>query len=104
MRPHLADWVNEVKASAPAQPVPTEIAVPLAPLLQRLKRYIESLPPAQRAQAMPLEFYREALKGRQGNKAHAGELGACLRKLGYTRRRAWDVQEDGFRALWSSPK
>lgn len=105
MEAYLLKWMAEAKAnkSAPVQPV--DIAAPLTPLLDRLKKLIESLPPAQRQQGLPLEYFRERLLGRQaGRKVHAGELGAALRKLGYVRRRAWSESDGGFRALWWPPK
>lgn len=105
MDAYLLTWMAEAKAKKSAPVPPVDIAAPLTPLLDRLQRLIESLPPAQRQQGLPLEFYRERLLGRQaGRKVHAGELGAALRKLGYVRRRAWCESEGGFRALWWSPK
>lgn len=83
--------------------VVVESVTPLTPLLPRLKKFVESLDNEQRRQPQSLEFFRQGLRGRQGNKAHAGELGACLRKLNYTRRRAWSESEGGFRALWYPP-
>lgn len=105
MDAYLTKWMTEVKAknTAAVQPV-SAIDTPLTPLLERLKKLIESLTPAQRLHGLPLEFYRERVQGRQaGRKAHAGELGAALRKLGYIRRRAWVSKDGVFRALWHPP-
>jgi hypothetical protein len=71
----------------------------------RLKNIIDSLPAALRCKPQSLEFFRQGLRGRQGGKAHAGELGVCLRKLNYTRRRGW-VESDGggFKSQWYPPE
>lgn len=107
MEAYLLKWFAEVKAKATVAVQPVDVIdTPLTPLLDRLKKLIESLPPAQRQQGLSLEFYRERVQGRQaGRKAHAGELGAALRKLGYVRRRAWCKSEGGgFKATWWPPK
>jgi hypothetical protein len=108
MQPYIRQWMDELKAQRKAaiQPPPVpDPDTPLTPLIHRLKKFIDTLPAELRAQPQPLEVFREGLRGRQaGRKAHAGELGACLRKLGYTRRRGWCESEGGFRACWFPPK
>lgn len=102
----LLEWQKELlsKAAIQPQPVQVDIAAPLTPLLDRLKKLADTLTPAQRQQGLPLEFYRERLQGRQaGRKVHGGELGEALRKLGYTRKRTWGGSANGFRALWWPP-
>lgn len=96
---------SAAKALEKQQATVVEPLTPLTPLVQRLKKFVESLDTEQRSKPQALEFFREGLRGRQsGRKAHAGELGACLRKINYTRRRAWNKSEGGFRALWWPPK
>ena len=104
MDAYLLTWLADIKKTNKSAPVPpVDIAAPLTPLLDRLKKLIETLPPAQ--QGLPLEFFRERLLGRQaGRNVHSGELGAALRKFGYTRRRTWSKSDGGFRALWWPPK
>lgn len=107
MEAYIKQWADDLKAQRKVAIQPPPVAdpdTPLTPLVQRLKKFIENLPAELRNQPQPLEFFRQGLRGRQaGNNAHAGELGACLRKLGYTRRRAWSKSEGGFRALWWPP-
>ena len=103
MEAYIKNWADDLKAQRKVaiHPPPVDIAPPLTPLLDRLKKLVESLTPAQRQQGLPLEYFRERLLGRQaGRKVHAGELGAALRKLGFVRKRGWSVSENGFRALW----
>lgn len=107
MEAYIKQWADDLKAQrkvAIQPPPPTDPETPLTPLVQRLKKFIENLPADLRIQPQPLEFFRQGLRGRQlGNSAHAGELGAALRKLGYIRRRGWCESEGGFRALWWPP-
>ncbi|MDO8264670.1 MAG: hypothetical protein Q7T21_15805 [Gallionella sp.] len=106
MRAYIADWQNDLKAQRKVAIQPQPVAdpdTPLTPLVQRLKKFIDGLPAELRTQPQSLEFFRQGLRGRQGGKAHAGELGECLRKAGYTRKRGWSVSENGFRALWYPP-
>lgn len=108
MEAYITQWGADLKAQRKVAIQPPPVAdpeTPLTPLVQRLKKFIENLPVELRAQPQPLEFFRQGLRGRQyGNNAHAGELGAALRKLGYTRRRGWCESDGGFRALWRPPK
>ena len=105
---YIKQWENDLKAQRKVAIQPQPVAdpdTPLTPLLQRLKKFIDGLPAELRTQPQSLEFFRQGLRGRQpGNNAHAGELGVCLRKTGYTRKRGWSVSENGFRALWHPPK
>lgn len=108
MEAYIRQWADDLKAQGKVtiQPSPApDPDTPLTPLGQRLKKFIDNLPADLRNQPQPLEFFRQGLRGRQpGNNAHAGELGAALRKLGYVRRRGWSELESGFRALWFPPK
>lgn len=108
MEAYIRQWADDLKAQGKVTIQPSPVAdpdTPLTPLLQRLKKFIDNLPAELRNQPQPLEFFRQGLRGRQvGNNAHAGELGAAMRKLGYVRRRGWSELEGGFRALWFPPK
>jgi hypothetical protein len=109
MEAYIKQWADDLKAQRKVaiQPPPTaDPDTPFTPLLQRLKKFIDNLPADLRNQSQPLEFFRQGLRGRQsGNKAHAGEIGSCLRKLGYTRCRAWSSKsDDGFKAMWWPPQ
>ncbi len=89
MDAYLTTWIEQIKAMSQKKPtpVPEETERPLAPLIQRVKKFIEGLPPDQRTQPQSLEFFRVSLKGRQGRKAQAGELGDVLRVGLYPRQR-----------------
>jgi len=104
MEAYLKQWADDLKAQRKVTIQPQSVAdpdTPLTPLLQRLKKFIDNLPSEMRNQPQPIEFFRQGLRGRQtGRKAHAGELGAALRKLGYSRHRGWSKSDGGFRALW----
>jgi hypothetical protein len=64
---------------------------------------IVAMSPEDRTKPRPLEFYRTRLRGRQRRSAQAGEVGEALRSLGYTRKRAWQSESDGFCSLWHPP-
>jgi hypothetical protein len=74
------------------------------PVIERLRRFIESMPESERGSPRPLEFYRLTLRAKyHGKHAHSGETGEALRTLGYTRKRGWSAIEGGFRAMWYPP-
>ena len=72
----------------------------LTPLVDRLRAFIEKLPLGEQSEPRSLEFYRLALKGRQGRAAHPGETGEALRSLGFVRKRRWHEADGGFKAVW----
>ncbi len=104
MDAYIRVWAEQLKATSQKKPTPVPAVTdsPLAPLILRVKKFIDGLPPDQRTQPQSLEFFRASLRGRQGRKAQAGELGDVLRKLGYTRVRGW--RDGGFKAIWYPPK
>jgi hypothetical protein len=73
------------------------------PLLERLKTLTAAIPPEAARAGVSIEWFRVRLRGRRGRGARAGEVADCLRQLGWTRRRSWRDQEDGFRARWFRP-
>lgn len=75
----------------------------LTPVVDRLRKLISSLPPEVRTSPHSLEFFRQALRGRQGKCAQAGEIGIALTQLGWIRKRGWSAAAGGFRALWYPP-
>ncbi len=76
---------------------------PQAHLVDRLERLLNSLPDNEISIPRPLEWFRIRLRGRGGKGAHPGELGAAMRKLGWTRKRSWYNNNAGFRSLWFPP-
>jgi hypothetical protein len=71
----------------------------LTPLETRVARLLDDLPEELQQEGLSLPALQAALRGRQGGKAHAGEVAAELRRLGYVRERRWRG-DDGFRAVW----
>jgi hypothetical protein len=71
----------------------------LSPLETRVAHLLEDLPEELLQEGLSLPALQAALRGRQGGKAHAGEIGEALRKLGFKRERRWRGN-DGFRAVW----
>ncbi len=103
MDAYITNWGKQLKAKSNIKPTPVpETDSPLAPLIQRVQKFVAGLSADQRTQPQSLEFFRVSLKGRQGRKAQAGELGDVLRKLGYTRVRGW--RDGGFKAVWHPPR
>ena len=74
------------------------------PVIERLRRFIESMPASERNKPRSLEFYRQTLKAKyHGKHAQSGETGEALRFLRYTRKRGWSSIDGGFRAVWYPP-
>ena len=74
------------------------------PVIERLRRFIASMPDEERNTPRSLEFYRQVLKAKyHGKHAHSGETGEALRALGYIRKRGWSSADGGFRAVWYPP-
>jgi hypothetical protein len=71
----------------------------LTPLGSRLARLLYSIPIELQREGLSLTSLQASLRGRWRGNAHPGELGAALRKLGFTRRRQWHGGA-GFQALW----
>lgn len=104
MEAHLLKWMAEVKSKKTTTVPPVEPPTPFTPLVKRLEKFIENHS-VECAHPQPLEFFRQGLRGRQpGNNAHAGELAAAMRKLGFSRKREWQAKDGIFRALWHPPK
>ena len=71
----------------------------LTPLVDRLAKLLETIPPEVQREGLSVASLQESLRGRRHGNCHPGELGAALRKLGFERRRDWR-SGDGFRAVW----
>lgn len=71
----------------------------LTPLEDRLARLLKTIPREVQFEGLSLSTIQASVRGRWRGNAHPGELGAALRKLGFSRRRRWDGSA-GFRALW----
>jgi hypothetical protein len=74
----------------------------LTPLEVRLKKLLADMPLEILAKGISLDSVRRLLAGKWRGNCHPGELGAALRKLGFTRRRSWSDDEGGFKAKWFS--
>lgn len=109
----MQTWMEKVKATVNerALGLKTEetsemevFRVRTTPVIERLRRFIESMPNDERNMPRALEFYRLVLKSKyHGKHAHSGETGEALRALGYVRKRGWSSAEGGFRAVWYPP-
>jgi hypothetical protein len=71
----------------------------LRPLDERLTAVLRDIPAELQAEGLSLAALQERLRGRWRGNCHPGELGAALRRLGFTRERRWRDGE-GFRAVW----
>ncbi len=102
-----ADNLRQQHAEQAQQAAQAEAAIltntHLTPLVDRLRTFIAALPPEVQHKPQPLEFFRRALRGRQGRAAQAGETGEALRTLGFVRKRGWHELDGGFRAVWMPP-
>jgi len=75
----------------------------LTPLEDRLARVLADIPEEVKRQGLSLPNIQKMLKGRWRGNCHPGELGACLRRSGWIRRRSWRGDEAGFFTLWRKP-
>src|SRR4051794_19369269 len=99
-------WIERIKADLAERAARHEVErIPetevfklrTTPVIERLRRFIESMPEQERCTPRSLEFYRQVLKAKyHGKHAHSGETGEALRALGYTRKRGWSSAEGGF--------
>lgn len=71
----------------------------LVSLEVRLKRLLADIPREVQAEGLSLSALQASLRGRGRGRCHPGELGAALRKVGFTRRRGWQAAA-GFSARW----
>jgi len=71
----------------------------LTPLEDRLSRLLATIPAELQREGLSLPALQAALRGRWRGKAHPGEIGIALRRLGFVRVRQWSGEE-GFQALW----
>ncbi len=97
------EHAEQAQQAAQAEAALLTNATHLTPLVSRLSSFIAALPPEVQHKAQPLEFFRRALRGRQGRAAQAGETGEALRTLGFVRKRGWHELDGGFRAVWMPP-
>ena len=75
----------------------------LTPLEARLTAILSEIPDEVKTEGLSLHNLQQFLKGRWRGCAHPGELGAALRRLGWSRKRLWRGDAVGFRALWLPP-
>jgi hypothetical protein len=86
-------------------PVAIDHRSSMAPLIDRLRRFIDTLPPDEKAKPHGIEFFAERLRGRWHATPHRGELARCLRKLGYSSRRSFKKSSPtGTNSMWFAPK
>jgi len=71
----------------------------LTPLETRVARLLATIPVEMQREGLSLSALQASLRGRWRGNCHPGELGAALRKLGFTRSRRWHGVA-GFQALW----
>lgn len=74
-----------------------------APLVDRLRLLLAKIDPAYLAEGVELHTLRDRLQGKTRGRAHCGELGEALRKLGWKRVRCWRADLGGFRSRWYPP-
>ncbi len=108
----METWMEEIKRVQAERAARKEAENPeieafnlrTTPVIERLRKFIASIPESERSKPRPLEFYRQALKAKyHGKHAQLGETGEALRSLGFIRRRSWSTAEGGFRAIWYPP-
>jgi hypothetical protein len=75
----------------------------LTPLDARLPPILSEIPPEVQAEGLSLHTLQTFVRGRWRGCAHPGELGAALRRMGWSRTRQWRGDGVGFRALWYPP-
>ena len=75
----------------------------LTPMSERLRLLVNTIPADVAAQGVSLTALTHMLRGKWRGHAHAGEVAAGLRDLGWRRVRNWSDSANGFRALWFPP-
>ena len=75
----------------------------LTPMPERLRALLTEIPPEVAAEGLSLSALTHMLRGKWRGHAHAGEVAAGLRELGWRRVRNWSDSARGFRAVWFPP-
>lgn len=74
---------------------------------ERVRRIVATLPDHLKGQPLQIGYFRERMgsKWRPGGRAHLGEIGGALTRLGWTRRRVWksDQFSGRYPAVWFPP-
>ncbi len=96
------EWAAEQARRAEEERLGKETAARerIAPLDERLKRLLASIPEDQKVGGLSLPELQAGLRGRRRGNPHPGDLAAALRRLGYRRERRWRGDAIGFRAFW----
>jgi hypothetical protein len=91
-----AEREEKVRAEAEAA------RVRLTPLEDRLARLLATIPIDVQREGLSLAALQAQLRarGRGHSRCHIGELGDACRRNGLVRRRRWQGDAGGFRALW----
>ena len=81
-----------------------EFRARMTPVVDRLKKFVATIPESERY-PRSITFFTEALKPRwNGKHAAARDIADALRRLGFSRNRAWNKPEAGFRSHWHFPE
>lgn len=76
---------------------------------ERVRRIISAMPDTVKGQPVSLSYFIERMgaKWRPGGRAHAGEVGGALSRMGWTRRRLWrgaPFAPGRFPQVWFPPE
>lgn len=74
----------------------------MAPLEDRLRRLLRTVPISVQRAGLPIEALRVRLRGRTKSGCSVAELARCLRRLGWMPHRSWHLSrsDEGAVSLW----
>jgi hypothetical protein len=95
----LAKRSQAERAKVKAAQAEAEAAERVTPLAIRLARLLDELGEQAQREGLLLSELQLRLRGRRRGNAHAGELGRCLRGMGFERTRRWG-KDATLSAIW----
>jgi hypothetical protein len=95
----LAKRSQAERAKVKAAQAEAEAAERITSLAERLQRLLDELGEQAQRDGLLLSELQVRLRGRRRGCAHPGEVGRCLRKMGFERTRRWR-KDATLSAIW----
>lgn len=93
---------EELAARRAAENTPTteKRQTDMRPMHERVESVLRQLTPDELNAGIRLEWLCEQIAGKYRGCAQPRQIGAALRRLGFTRKRCWRGGDIGFRSTW----
>jgi hypothetical protein len=99
---HLDRLAQKREAAAQAREDKAQLRA--TPLRLRIQKIVRDMPARERGRPQPIQYFVDQLAPRwNGSRAAARDVARGLRELGWTRRRHWQGEVEGFTTYWFPP-